>query len=79
MTDWQPIKTAPQETAVLLWYPWKGQARQYAPLGFIYIGRWTSTGNDDNDEWRDPVDYEPLGEGATHWMALPEPPAKQDQ
>lgn len=76
MSEWQPIETAPQETAVLLWYPWKGCKTPHSPLGFTYIGRWTSTGTDDIDTWRDTVDYELLGEGATHWMPLPEPPVQ---
>ena len=72
--DWQPIETAPTPNVnVLLWYPWMGAPRKNAPPGFVYIARWAGT-DDGEDCWRDPVDFEPMGAGPTHWMPLPRPP-----
>lgn len=72
---WQPIETAPKNnTRILLWYPWTGRALTFAPPGFHYIGIWTCT-DEGVHAWRDPDDFEIIGEGATHWMPLQDGPA----
>ena len=66
------MQTAPKDsiTQVLLWYPWTGPDRANAPKGFAYIGVWADTNDDGEDCWRDPVDFEKIGDGATHWQLI---------
>ncbi len=62
MSDWQPIKTAPEDTRVLVCRPKGSYVSRVGTDKFTYCGGrrcWI----DSND------DYQP-----THWMPLPEPP-----
>lgn len=60
--SWQPIKTAPLDTDVLLWFPPVSEGGPgCAGVGSRSIGGcWM----DGYEELRDP----------THWMPIPEPP-----
>jgi hypothetical protein len=72
---WQPIETAPKDgTHILLWMPWGLPERKGAPPGFMYLARWSYRDDPMLDRWIDPSDDDDIGEGATHWMPLPEPP-----
>lgn len=72
---WFPIDTAPKNsTRILLWYPWIGRPLSFSPPGFHYIGIWTCTEEDREMCWRDPDNFERIGDGATYWMPLPAPP-----
>jgi hypothetical protein len=66
---WQPIKTAPKNADLILW----GELLTYCtrdhgePMGkAVAVGRWRV------DRWYSGL-YEIV---PTHWMNLPEPPAK---
>lgn len=65
MMDWQPISTAPKDgTPVLLFTPGKGR----------WIAKWKKS----KSVWRvvHPGSVKKQKEGPTHWMPLPDPPAK---
>jgi hypothetical protein len=62
---WQPIETAPERRAVLVWHPGLG------------MGGWNVMRRD-GKTWRETAhDGRALKEGyePSHWMPLPEPPA----
>lgn len=72
---WMPIESAPKPNVdVMLWYPWASAPCKGAPAGFRYIARWTGTDSGE-DCWRDPVDFEPIGDAPTHWQPLPDGPS----
>lgn len=56
---WQPIETAPKDTAVLLWLGWRFEIGHFN----TGLGRWAAN-------W----DHRALEVPATHWMPLPSPP-----
>ena len=56
---WQPIETAPKDTAVLLWLEWRFEIGHFNTA----LGRWAAN-------W----DHRALEVPATHWMPLPSPP-----
>ena len=56
---WQPIETAPKDTAVLLWLGWRFEIGHFN----TGLGRWVAN-------W----DHRALEVPATHWMPLPSPP-----
>ena len=56
---WQPIETAPKDTAVLLWLGWRFEIGHFNTA----LGRWAAN-------W----DHRALEVPATHWMPLPSPP-----
>lgn len=76
MSEWQPIETAPKDGGpVLLWFPWgKTVDSDTGFNGIRFIGLWSSDGDGGPVCWRDPEDFEALGDNATHWMPLPAPP-----
>lgn len=63
IASWQPIETAPKNTALLLWWPhWS----QFEPI----VGWWQINGGWQSGELPLEGDNTP----PTHWMPLPEPP-----
>lgn len=64
---WQPIDTAPHETRVLLFFPWKGSIAIGCHRANLYQSTpdWTS---DDGEALTLQLDT------PTHWMPLPAPP-----
>ena len=59
---WQPIETAPKDTAVLLWLGWRLEIGHFN----TGLGRWAAN-------W----DHRALEVPATHWMPLPSPPTPE--
>lgn len=78
--NWQPIATAPRDlNDVLLFWPFQGNkvvigARNYRVShdgeAIIYENSWWM--NTDHDRFIEDA-YDP---GPTHWMPLPDPPAR---
>jgi hypothetical protein len=68
---WQPMETAPDGEDVLLCVPRYGVTHKYA---FIEM----AVGYNSNGKWYSDASEEPQYElnTPTHWMPLPEPPAK---
>lgn len=68
MSGWEPIETAPDMTAILLFHEYYSHGR----VRHGYRGRdglWRGVNADGTEG---PIRFEP-----THWMPLPEPPAVQ--
>lgn len=62
---WRPIATAPNETLVLLWWPfWCPTRPVIGRFGYKGIGQWVAAEALEGD-----------GDEPTHWMPLPQPPA----
>ena len=59
---WQPIETAPKDTAVLLWLGWRLEIGHFNTM----LGRWAAN-------W----DHRALEVPATHWSPLPSPPTPE--
>lgn len=39
----------------------------------MYLAAWRED-DDGVESWMDPIEYEKIGDGATHWQPLPLPP-----
>lgn len=87
MSDWQPIETAPENEAVLIYDPYEhfGEGAflsQSRPECFVAIregGRWTSDLVEFEYGWASTGSYTVTQElFPTHWMPLPEPPEGSD-
>jgi hypothetical protein len=79
MSEWQTIETAPNNRAILIFYPYGGRYKDHpaAPDGFIYVARWLDFDDKPGGTWVDATDSNEIGTDPSHWMPLPEPPTAQ--
>ena len=70
--EWQPIETAPKDgLEILIYYPeWNNEN------GVVFAAEYDSgrIGMEDIEGTWYAFHYGHTGDGATHWMPLPEPP-----